>query len=83
MATPTFSVAVKGAVYGNPLVPLNTIIPDFDEASNVVTTAAGQAQSMARGTQFLAKGPDGALHWYKFDVEHSTQNNPVLRYVGP
>jgi len=81
MTTPTFSVAVKGAVYPGPAVPLNAVIPDFDEANNVVTTAAGQAQSMARSTQFLVKDASGALRWAKFDVEHSTQANPVLRFV--
>ena len=84
MATkPTFSVSVKGAVSPYSKAPLNTIIPDFDEAGNVVTTAGGQAQSMSRSTQFLCQGPDGGLHWYKFDVEHSTQGNPVLIFVGP
>ena len=82
MTTPTFSVAVKGAIYGNPQRPANTILPDFDEANNVIGTQAGQHQSKRLGTQFLAKGPDGALHWYKF-AQESTFANPTLVYVGP
>ena len=82
MTTPTFSVAKTGALYGNAQRPVNTILPDFDEANNVIGTAAGQHQSKRLGTQFLAKGPDGALHWYKF-AQESTADNPTLVYVGP
>ena len=82
MTTPTFSIGKTGAIYGNPQRPANTILPDFDEANNVISTAAGQHQSKRLGTQFLAKGPDGGLHWYKFD-QSSTADLPVLVYIGP
>ena len=82
MTTPTFSVAKTGALYGNAQRPTNTILPDFDEANNNISTAQGQHQSKRLGTQFLAKGPDGALHWYKF-AQESTGDNPTLVYVGP
>ena len=82
MTSPTFSVGKTGALYGSPQRPANTILPDTDGSGNVIGTSAGQHQSKRLGTQFLAKGPDGALHWYMF-AQESTAENPTLVYVGP
>lgn len=36
------------------------------------------AQAMSLGAVFLAKGPDGAERYYRFDAERSTPDVPVL-----
>ena len=85
MANPTYSLAVTGLVPGQS-TNKQWDIPDtcLDvTGSAACATAGGQQRTMALGDQMLVKGPDGSLHWYKFDPERSTKANPVLLFVGP
>ena len=79
----TYSQTATGYVTGSLLGPKSYNIPDLDLGGNSCVPNAGMAQTMAQGDQMLVKGPDGSLHWYKYDAERSTVANPVLIYVGP
>jgi len=70
------------------------IIPDTDLNSNACSPQAsgvagpfavqsGSQLTMQQGGLMQCKGPDGALHMYKYDAERSTPAIPVLLFVGP
>jgi hypothetical protein len=86
MANPTYSLAKYGMVPGQS-TNLQYDIPDtsldIGTGAQAASTTGGMQGTMARGDQMLVKGPDGSLHWYKYDAERSTPANPVLLFVGP
>lgn len=81
----TYSLAQTGVAADNLVTKLAVIdVPDTDLSGNVCSSsAAGMGQTMRNGALIQCKGPDGGLHWYKFDNERSTFSKPVLLYVGP
>ena len=86
MTNPTYSLAKYGMVPGQS-TNLQYDIPDTSldagtGAQSASTRGAMQAV-MSKGDQMLVKGPDGGLHWYKYDTERSSYANPVLIFVGP
>lgn len=58
-------------------------VPDANMSGSACGTVPGMAYTMRQGDQVLCKGPDGGLHWYKFDSSRSTPANPVMLFVGP
>lgn len=91
-ASPTFSQSITGALTGQLLgggtVINNTLVPDTTVDGINLVSAGGQAYAAQLGSPVLAKGPDGALHWYK--LRHpggpnagGTVTHPILEYMGP
>ena len=92
----TYSVGLTGisADFTDPGGTKTVIIPDADLNGNAcspqqsgvtgnATIQGGGMLTMRQGGLMQCKGPDGALHMYKYDAERSTPANPVLIFVGP
>jgi len=90
-ASPTFSQSLTGylagVLAGGGTPANNYLVPDTTVDNISLVTAGGQAYAMQVGSPVLAKGPDGALHWYR--VRHvganggGTTTHPILEYIGP
>jgi hypothetical protein len=66
-----------------PFNPQPYQVPDASLNGNASATVGGMQICQQKGDLVLAKGPDGGVHWYKFDAERSTVAYPILIYVGP
>ncbi len=77
----TYSVAITGALAGNPAQPLNNTVDD------TVALPGGQTRACQTGEQFLVRGPDGASYWATYDASRTVPgaggNQRVLLRVGP
>lgn len=90
-ASPTFSQSITGYAVGELVggsTPANNyLIPDATVDGINLVNAGGQAYAVQLGSPVLAKGPDGALHWYR--IRHvgsnggGTTTHPILEYLGP
>jgi len=81
----TYSLAVKGALNDSVAQVENMTLADQvigGGATVTIPTPGGMQQAMRLGTQFLAKGPDGAERLYRLDAERSTPDVPILVPVG-
>ena len=58
-------------------------VPDASANGNSCSALAGMSICQQQGDLMLCKGPDGGLHWYKYDAERSTPANPIVIFVGP
>lgn len=75
----TYSIATTGFRAESPSNAQPLIMDDL-----AAGRAGAQAASMANGTQFLCKGPDGAQRYYTIDASRSRPGGPVyLLAVGP
>ena len=68
----TYSIGLTGALAENPARPLNQTVDD------AVATPGAMASAMSLRTPFLAKGPDGAQAWYRYDAERSLPGGPRI-----
>lgn len=77
----TYSLAVTGALAGNPAQPLNNTVDD------TVGRLGAQVRACSTGEQFLVRGPDGGQYWATYDADRTIPNGNgiqrVLKRVGP
>lgn len=90
-ATPTFSQSITGFTVGSlfgGVTPVNNyLVPDTSVDGINLGTVGGVSAAVQQGSAVLAKGPDGALHWYRIRPPGahggSTTTHPALEYIGP
>jgi hypothetical protein len=91
-ATSTFSQSITGylvgQIEGGGTPANNVLVPDASVDTIALATQGGQAYAVQIGSPVLAKGPDGAFHWYR--IRHpggpnagGTTTHPSLEYMGP
>ncbi len=81
--TPTFSQSLTAVMVGVTIDGLlgatNSTVPD-NSVDGIALAHNGYACALRQGSEVLAKGPDGALHWYKLG---GSATYPILHYKGP
>jgi hypothetical protein len=68
----TYSLAIKGALSGQPAAPLT------EQISDPAARPGSMAYNAMTGSYFLCKNPDGSESYYKLDAERSTVANPIV-----
>lgn len=80
----TYKQSITGYEARNPVTTTKLLnVPDANLSGNASAVRGGQQGTMKNGDLVLCQGPDGGMHWFRFDAERSTAANPVLIFVGP
>jgi hypothetical protein len=90
-ATSTFSQSITGfavgSLFGGQPTINNFLIPDASVDGINLGTTGGIQVAAQQGSAVLAKGPDGAFHWYRIRSVGAngggTFSHPALEFVGP
>ena len=73
----TYSLSITGASAGQHFGVKEQTVDDVSAGQ-----LGAQSQSMALGTAFLCKGPDGLQRLFQIDAERSTPGNLILRRLS-